>query len=199
MRSLSTSVIVGWLLAAAPVPIPAAAIDSPAVTVRLEEQAACRLLSGGYVLSFALRTSYAPTSGAPAALDLEGQRVVRAAVTFEGAEPVHFAATSGVVVERAGDARGRPTPIGPGRAVEGRATARMALSTDPSDWPGALLPGDYQVRFVVRIPVAGAAGRVEAVEVETPLAIRIADPTTAQECPFDMTPDDFLGAVARTR
>lgn len=189
------AVVACALLLATPVFVNASG-EGVHATVRLEEQSACRLLSGGYVVTFMLRTSYALTASSTSPVRPAGGRVTSATVVSDWGESVRF-----VLPGSSDEARSRAVThegtasSGPVHAIEGRTTVRLPLSTDESDWPGALLPGDYTFRFALGAVMVGDAGASPGVEATAqPLAIHIPDPTSAQECPFSLAPRNLLVA-----
>lgn len=166
------------------------ATAQPAVDLRIEEQSACRLLSGGYMLGFVLRASFDTTPSDRAPLDVRPLRISRARITPAGEPAVEFEAAG---AHRA-DAGSRPDGAA-GAGQESVLTAHVSLSVDPVDWPASLLPGDYQLRFSVEAQMVNGSGEPRRVEVEAPSqAIHVPDPTAVQECPFDLAPPDLLVA-----
>lgn len=182
------------LLLANPGPL---AGDRLAARVAIEEQSACRTLSGGYFLSFSLNVAFGVEEGLPLGVVPGGGRVVRAEVTYDEdtqASAAFVEAGGATAPEAVAPERADRVLVGPGSAAHGRAAAWIPLSTEPADWPAALLPGDYHVTFELRVPVVDAAGdRRDSPPIATaPLAIRIPDPTSVQECPFDAAPRGLL-------
>lgn len=166
-------------------------------TVRLEEQSACRLPSGGYTLTFTLRTSYALAASPAPPVRLTGDRVKSATVVSDWGELVRFAIPGGgEAAQQRAPTREGTAPSGPAvHAIEGRTGVRLPLSTDASDWPGALLPGDYTIRFALEAVVVDDSGVSRGVEaIAQPLDIHVPDPTSAQECPFSLAPPNLLVA-----
>lgn len=166
------------------------AAAQPAIDIRIEEQSACRLWSGGYMLGFVLRSSLETSRSDSAPVDARPVRVSRAWITFADEPPIEFVAAG---AQRA-DARSVPDRSA-GIDSERLLTAHVPLSVDPADWPASLLPGDYELRFSIEAQMVDGSGEARRVEVETPtLAIHVPDPTAVQECPFDLAPPGLLVA-----
>lgn len=157
------------------------------VRIRIEEQSACRLLAGGYLLSFVFQPSFSGDDGIAMPIEARAARVTRATVKLGDEAPVEFVSP---VVRRHAVPSTDSVSVGDG---VGQMTAHIPLSTDPADWPSSLLPGDYTIRFGVTLAAADDTAGIRRVDMDAlPLAIHVPDPTAVQECPFDLSPPDLL-------
>ena len=174
---------------------PTASGERVDLRLALEEQSACRTLDHRYYVAFRLRASYEAASDIPVALAVDEGYVTGATVWYDEqtrAAFVHTGLDADLALPPTRD--WRTVLVTPGHAVAGDLSTWVPLSTEPADWPAALLPGDYRVGFEVQVPAVDD-GRPAWLSLDAPLlTVHVPDPSSVQECPFEGAPHNGLAA-----